>query len=124
MGSKLNPGKFDCYTNALPDEPMFVLLARDPYAPETVRIWAKARELANRAGKHPTDPAKIAEAMDCAETMRRWRDANPKPEGGYPRATEPESWPVAYMRTVDEGTPNECHVMAAKGDPGAFPVYR
>ena len=26
---KENPGRFDCYANALPDEPMFVLLARE-----------------------------------------------------------------------------------------------
>lgn len=29
MGTKNNPGAFDCYANAEPDEPMFVLLARD-----------------------------------------------------------------------------------------------
>lgn len=29
MGSKTNPGQFDCYANALPDEPMF----RGPPAP-------------------------------------------------------------------------------------------
>ena len=26
MGTKNNPGKFDCYANAKPDEPLFVLL--------------------------------------------------------------------------------------------------
>lgn len=30
MGTKSNPTQFDCYANALPDEPMFILLARDP----------------------------------------------------------------------------------------------
>ena len=29
MGTKNNPGKFDCYEHAKPDEPMFVLLGRD-----------------------------------------------------------------------------------------------
>jgi hypothetical protein len=28
MGTKNVPGKFDCYANALPDEPTFVLLGR------------------------------------------------------------------------------------------------
>jgi len=28
MATKKNPGEFDCYANAGPDEPMFVLLAR------------------------------------------------------------------------------------------------
>lgn len=29
MGTKNNPGEFDCYANAAPDEPMFILLGRD-----------------------------------------------------------------------------------------------
>lgn len=44
MGSKLEPGEFDCYANALPDEPMFHLLARDPGAPFAVEAWADRRE--------------------------------------------------------------------------------
>lgn len=39
MSTKLNPGAFDCHGAALPDEPMFVLLARDPLAPALVRQW-------------------------------------------------------------------------------------
>jgi hypothetical protein len=40
MGTKRNPGQYDCYAKAEPDEPMFVLLARDPTAPQLVRDWA------------------------------------------------------------------------------------
>lgn len=43
MGTKANPGEFDCYANAAPDEPMFVLLARDPIAPFLVSIWSSIR---------------------------------------------------------------------------------
>ena len=39
-----------------PDEPMFVLLARDPLAPILVDLWASLR--AHNAG----NPAKVAEA--------------------------------------------------------------
>lgn len=67
MATKLNPGKFDCYENAEPDEPMFVLLARDPLAPILVRLWADLRSHA--AG----NPSKVAEARSCAESMARWR---------------------------------------------------
>jgi hypothetical protein len=130
MGTKLNPGKFDCYANALPDEPMFVLLARDPFAPELVRLWARTAELGNRAARPDnvgraisTVPDKIAEAMECAEAMRRWREANPKPDGGYPMPAERGEIPIAYLR--DAGDDNDpCYVPADKGDPGAFPVYR
>lgn len=71
MGSKIAPGAFDCYANAEPDEPMFVLLARDPDAPDLVRDWAAARSL--RDG--PSDP-KVLEALECAESMERWAKRN------------------------------------------------
>ncbi len=77
MGTKLKPGKFDCYANAAPDEPMFVLLARDPLAPILVRLWADLREHA--AG----NPSKVFEARDCAIDMEKWkhrqRAASPAP---------------------------------------------
>lgn len=66
MGTKNNPGKFDCYTNANPDEPMFVLLGRDRHASALVRLWAILRQ---RAGENE---AKIDEAIACADTMDAW----------------------------------------------------
>lgn len=67
MGTKLNPGKFDCYANAEPDEPMFVLLARDKHAPTLVWLWATLRELDGE------DPAKVHEARDCVASMLTWQ---------------------------------------------------
>lgn len=63
MGTKNNPGAFDCYANALPDEPMFTLLGRDKHAGALVRLWALLRQ---RDGE---DEAKIAEAIACADAM-------------------------------------------------------
>jgi hypothetical protein len=74
MGSKDNPGKFDCYNAAESDEPMFVLLARDPMAPALVRLWADARELAAKADR---DLAKVDEARKCAADMDRWHGDHP-----------------------------------------------
>jgi hypothetical protein len=68
MGTKNNPGKFDCYANAAPDEPMFVLLGRDRYAPLLVRIWALLR---SRDGGE--DEAKLEEAYQCARAMEQWQ---------------------------------------------------
>jgi hypothetical protein len=77
MGSKNNPGKFDCYSNALPDEPMFILLARDPYAPWLLEEWAGEREAQIENGRRPTsDMAMVVEARQCAENMREWRKTN------------------------------------------------
>ena len=49
MGTKNNPSKYDCYANAKPDEPMFVLLGRDPLAGMLVRVWADVREHAGES---------------------------------------------------------------------------
>jgi hypothetical protein len=69
--SKNNPGKWDCYAKAHPDEPMFVLLARDPLAPDLVREWARRKSMRRE------DMKKIAEALYCAAAMDEWRAANP-----------------------------------------------
>jgi hypothetical protein len=63
MGTKENPGDFDCYANAAPDEPMFILLGRDPMAPTLARLWACLREMAGE------DLAKVDEARRCATMM-------------------------------------------------------
>lgn len=67
MGTKNTPGDYDCYANAEPDEPMFILLGRDTRAPSLVDEWADVSEARG------TDPAKVAEARACADAMRRWR---------------------------------------------------
>lgn len=66
MGTKNNPGIFDCYANAHPDEPMFILLGRDRMAPALVRAWAKMR------ADEGEDATKVKEAMDCADAMERF----------------------------------------------------
>jgi hypothetical protein len=77
MGTKTDPGKFDCYGNAEPDEPMFILLARDLAAPETVEAWANKRVDMIEAGLKPhSDWKMIDEARECANKMRDWRKAN------------------------------------------------
>lgn len=70
MGTKNDPGKYDCYAKAEPDEPMFVLLARDRFAPALIEAWAMMREGIDE------DTAKVDEAMDCADAMRQWRKRN------------------------------------------------
>jgi hypothetical protein len=77
VGTKQNPGAFDCYANALPDEPMFVLLARDPSAPDLVRQGAVYRGLATEQGQRPASDEEVArEALVCALAMEDWRAAN------------------------------------------------
>lgn len=105
MGTKLNPGAFDCYHKALPDEPMFVLLARDPLAPEVVRTWARARMLdKRREDAGDGKDAKYDEAMACAQAMTDWRDEHGKPVGGGYQ-------PQEYRRVRADYDPSD-------GDPG------
>ena len=77
MGTKLNPGKLDCYANALPDEPMFVLLARDPDFKRLVEAWCDRRAADVDCGERPkSDMALVTEAYDCANAGAKWRRDN------------------------------------------------
>lgn len=74
MGTKQNPGRFDCYDKAHADEPIFTLRAKDPNAPAIVEAWAaNARMLIELGTRPPSDIAKVEEALDCARAMRIWR---------------------------------------------------
>lgn len=69
--------KFDCYHDALPNEPTFTLLARDLSAPTLIEQWAMRRQKDILAGNRPrTDQAKVDEAMKVAVNMRKWRIEN------------------------------------------------
>jgi hypothetical protein len=69
MGTKNNPGKYDCYAKAEPDEPMFVLLGRDPLAATLVRAWARRYE------GNGQEPKKIDEARACADALEIWANS-------------------------------------------------
>lgn len=74
MGTKANPAAYDCYQNAAPDEPMFVLLARDPHAALLTQMWAMLREQMIDDGQKPaSDLPQVADARQCAYEMQRWR---------------------------------------------------
>lgn len=94
MGTKNNPGKFDCYDAAEADEPMFIMLARDPLAAFLTSIWSSMRygdleaakvkfdtmiiRLSDRYAISP-DCDKATEALECAMNMFDWRKKN-RPE--------------------------------------------
>jgi hypothetical protein len=93
MGTKLKPGQFDCYEKADPDEPMFVLLARDASAPALVELWAQERE------RHGEEAGVVAEARECAEQMRAWHDHNRRPPSpGSEEALTPVGWWAKSLR--------------------------
>jgi len=74
MGTKRNPGSFDCYAALGDDEPYFLVRAHDKDAPLLVKLWALMRESAVEAGIKPrSDLAQVNEAKQCAYEMERWR---------------------------------------------------
>lgn len=77
MGTKTDPGRFDCYAAAEPNEPLFILLARDKHAEFLVVTWAslRAAEIA-RGERDPGERDQVDEALDCARSMIKWRKAN------------------------------------------------
>lgn len=78
MSTKLNPGKFDCIRAALPDEPYFVLLARDPSAPRRLREWSDQRrqELLAEKVDRPDLDEDAAWLARFNEDMAKCRDAD------------------------------------------------
>jgi hypothetical protein len=56
---------------AAPDEPIFVIRAKDKLSASMVRQWAEAAAM---TGAH--EPEKIQEARQLAEIMETWRQEN------------------------------------------------
>lgn len=77
MGTKNDPGKFDCYANAEPDEPMFILLGRDPAAAATVAFWTTLRTALDEDG---SDAKKIAEASAAIVALANFARGKGKAE--------------------------------------------
>ena len=59
-----------CLNKARPDERLFVLLARDPAAPDVIRFWARKRIW---LGKNKITDPQIVEALECARLMEEER---------------------------------------------------
>lgn len=91
-----------CLNKAAADEPVFVLRAKDPHAPQTLRHWATMSE-----GTH--EPDKLAEARQCADEMERWRaqrfdaEGSPHPQAAPPHTLTPAVAPW-HARAASAGT--------------------
>jgi len=117
MPTKQNPGVFDCYKAAMIDEPIFVILGRDPAGPATLRFWVEERA---RQGKvvSEEDRARLGAAIEEATEMLTWREDNLDWDGnGTPlwktdRITN-EGNPVCVMPEA-EGVPSGLATLAQK----------
>ena len=123
MATKNNPGAFLCYQAALPDEPFFTILARDPAGPATLEFWA--RERVKQDKNHSTDDkARIAEAIDEASDMAVWRatmvahaaETGEEPVWRVPRQIVDDGQPVRSIETYEkaDGTSPSGYALHAK----------
>lgn len=89
MGTKNSPSIYDCLEKAGPDEPLFILLARDPCAAPLVKAWAHLRnrdfkkamqalidadDAVHEQNKQTSDE-KIKEALKVANDMAAFKRA-------------------------------------------------
>ena len=73
-----------CFYRALDDEPIFVLLARDPCFAETIRAWETSRQaLIGRGEKPQGDHPMLLEALATATAGVAWRNESTDPTNGY-----------------------------------------
>lgn len=100
MGTKNNPGAYDCYAKLDPDEPYFLLRGKDPAAPYLTKLWAASR-MGNEEAVHnivevmfadhavqarvsSEEHEKLTEAKACAGEMLVWRREREAANAGKP----------------------------------------
>ena len=69
MGTRVNPGKFDCLNKVHPNEPIFILRGNDKLAPSLIAAWT------DRAEQGGCRIEKVHEARQCAQDMLAWQRA-------------------------------------------------
>lgn len=106
MGTKNNPGQFDVYAKLEPDEPFFVLAARDPDFEFFVRMWChwRHRQIAHgMRARTEEEFAQIREAQLCASEGEIWgREWRNKRDKG-----RPTTGPHAFVEKTTTSGANE-----------------
>lgn len=84
-----------CINKAAPDEPVFVLRAKDPCAAYAVRMWAN---IANQGSHH--EPEKIATARMWADVMAEYAQKHGAPvaPATNPALNPRAAWPFPKGR--------------------------
>ena len=111
MGSKTQPGAFNCYQSALPDEPIFTLLARDPTAPDVIRTWSRQRrddifkgpDAGAFSDAQTDDLRKATEAEAVADEMTVWRRANEGVWRNPEMRINQTRFATEHWETIEEG---------------------
>ncbi|MDX1371011.1 MAG: hypothetical protein R3321_00985 [Nitrososphaeraceae archaeon] len=74
MGTKKNPGKFDCYNNLKDDEPYFVIMGRDPVGSFIINNWILLRQSITEKGEdgESVEKEKFKEASELSLKMSEY----------------------------------------------------
>ena len=110
MGTKNNPGEFDAYSKALPDEPMFILLARYSNATKLIIDWIEDRRRRIEGNHlHATKElvAQMLEAAECAAAMILWREKNYGSWWGPDKAYIPTTPPTQQENSSTQVVPRD-----------------
>ena len=117
MGTKNNPGLYDCYEAAKDDEPMFTFLARDICAPPSILMWCLQRAKMIMDGKKPgSDIEKIEEAYECAKCMAIYKGE--KDASCDPLIAQVEK-AIATIQSIRSTEPGESENGAAGDEAGS-----
>lgn len=100
MSTKRNPGPYACYDKLDPDEPFFVLRAKDPLAPAVVEAWATAAAL-TATSVDLRDKSREARAV--AVRMRLWANAQLAEQNARERLTPDEEAVLAHAQAKGVG---------------------
>ncbi len=109
MGTKNNPGKFDCYAKAGPDEPLFILRGTDAAAPLIVRLWAAIREETHGAA----DSEMLSDAMACSDAMQGHSTALGKEAGQKAAAQAFAKISMTHLLQVAATLPRDMRIAIA-----------
>lgn len=105
--TKTRPGSWDALEKAEPDEPIFVLLARDEHAAPLVKEWVRrVREAALKLGDWNAAEPKLRKATDAeaiAWAMDSWR--RNEREAGIP--AEPKEHYSGYKEKAEDKARND-----------------
>jgi hypothetical protein len=134
MGTKTDPGRFDCHAAAHDDEPLFTLLARDPQFVPLVSLWAAVRtknwptaaqrfadllRVAQDVPDREVDAAKAEEARAVAHTAVTWRTSrNLKAYDYLPKPVAPDHhWVIGdVFRWPQDQPTDERRIIAFDGE--------
>lgn len=89
MGTKNQPGIYDCLAKAEDDEPYFVLLGRDSSAPALITAWVNQRRHKIRVGLVPNTPAEHAQIAEAGELAKAMLEFQAKRKAAQQAAQQP-----------------------------------